>query len=166
MDRIVSDQAIKCQILSATTIQEEAMMKFLAHRFALPALIAAGTLAACVAPPPGAQTGSRLVHWPERQLLLAGDPGSGAVRVFRLIGERPVPVAVWRSGNRSRVLDIRIDRDCGGVWVLGDRGMELHAADSGTVVARAAASPAAPPLAGAGGAACGGRFASAPSPGG
>jgi hypothetical protein len=75
------------------------------------------------------------VHWAERQLLLAGDSGSGAVRVFRLIGERPVPVAVWHSPRRSRVLEIRIDRDCGGVWVRGDRDLELHAAESGAVVA-------------------------------
>jgi hypothetical protein len=144
-------------------IRKEASMNSLIRQTALRALtvlgalFAAGVLSACVAPPPQAQARSQLVYWPERQLLLSGDSRSGAVRVFRLVGERPVPVAVWRSAGRARVFDIRVDRDRGAVWVLGDGGVDLHAVESGAVLASLAAPSAAqPPVAGAAAAAQGG----------
>lgn len=99
-------------------------------------LFAGAAVAACGLPSAQSPARSSLVVWPERQLLLVGDSGSGTLRVFRLIGERPVLVAQWRGAGRERVLDIRVDGVRGGVWVLGDSSLDLHAVDSGAIVER------------------------------
>jgi hypothetical protein len=113
---------------------------------ALAALLGGAALAACDTSAPRPPGHTSLVHWPERQLLLVGDSGSGTLRVFRLVGDRPVPVALWRAAGRGCVLDIQVDAARRGIWVLGENTLDLHAANDGAILERRAASTARPAL--------------------
>ena len=73
-------------------------------------------------------------------------------------------MAVWRSAGRTRVFDIRVDRDHGAVWVMGEGGVELHAVESGEVLASIPAPLAAQPRV-AGAAASQGGVSGAPADG-
>lgn len=65
-------------------------------------------------------------EWADRQMLIVASTGSGEVRVFTGVGNRPVPTAILRAPGRDAVLALRIDEHRDALWVLGRTSLDLH----------------------------------------
>ncbi|KAB2962667.1 hypothetical protein, partial [Zoogloea sp.] len=75
------------------------------------------------------------VHVPELQWVLLVPPGSTEVRVMDLSRRAITPLATLRSKGRGPVVAVHLQREARQVWVLGERGLDVHDAYGGRVLA-------------------------------
>lgn len=70
----------------------------------------------------------RVAAWSEQNLVFVADGPMGRVQAFRTGGGAPVFAAQTDIAPRKWVFDLQLDRQRGELWVLGDDGVSVHAA--------------------------------------
>lgn len=86
-------------------------------------------LTACSAPPGGMPPQQVTIPWPEAHRLYVADSRQGVVRAFST-WDTPRAAAEGRAPGRRSVLDMKLDKAHGRLWVLGPDGLYLHDATS------------------------------------
>lgn len=74
--------------------------------------------------------GMSRAEWREAGLLYLADQRNGQVRVFRLRGDLPVPVATLAPGPRRSIRALGLDGAAERLWVLDVAGLSLYDARS------------------------------------
>lgn len=72
---------------------------------------------------------------PELSWVLLAPAGSAEVRVLDLSRGAVTPLATLRSRGRGPVVALHLQREGRRVWVLGERGLDVHDAYNGRVLA-------------------------------
>lgn len=91
--------------------------------------LAALFLAACTAAPDGTSARQVTVPWDEIHRVYVADSRQGVVRAFST-WDTPRAAAEGRAPGRRSVLDMKLDKAHGRLWVLGPDGLYLHDATS------------------------------------
>ncbi|WP_374500272.1 hypothetical protein, partial [Zoogloea sp.] len=102
------------------------MFRYLCHcLFVLVPGMTAGVVAA----------GDVLLEVPDLKWVLVTQAEGSAVQVLDL-SRGVTPLATLRTEGRGRVLAVHLQRQGRRVWVLGERGLDVHDAYSGRLVER------------------------------
>ncbi|MBK6656169.1 hypothetical protein [Zoogloea sp.] len=102
------------------------MFRYLCHcLFVLVPGMTAGAVAA----------GDVLLEVPDLKWVLVTQAEGSTVQVLDL-SRGVTPLATLRTEGRGRVLAVHLQREGRRVWVLGDRGLDVHDAYSGRLVER------------------------------
>ena len=90
---------------------------------ALALVVAAGTAVA----------GDVLLDAPDLKWVIVTQAGGNAVQVLDL-SRGVTPLATLRTAGRGRLLAVHLQREGRRVWVLGERGLDVHDAYSGRLL--------------------------------
>lgn len=86
-------------------------------------------LTACSAAPDNVPARQVTIPWPETHRLYVADSRQGVVRAFST-WDTPRAAAEGRAPGRQGVLDMKLDKTRGRLWVLGSDALYLHDAAS------------------------------------
>lgn len=75
------------------------------------------------------------VHVPELNWVLIVPPGGGEVHVLDLGRQAITPLATLRNKARGAVVAVHLQPETRRVWVLGERGLDVHDAYGGRLLA-------------------------------
>jgi hypothetical protein len=90
-------------------------------------IFAFSALVACL-PADEMMPNQRVAAWSEQNLVFVADGPMGRVQAFRTGNGAPVFAAQTDIAPRKWVFDLQVDRQRGELWVLGDDGVSVHAA--------------------------------------
>lgn len=102
------------------------MFRYVRHCLAALVLVAAAGAAAA---------GEILLDAPDLKWVLVAQAGGGAVQVLDL-SRGVAPLATLRVAGRGRVVAVHLQREGRRVWVLGERGLDVHDAYNGRLLER------------------------------
>lgn len=85
--------------------------------------------------PEHAGAGGMQVHVPELHWVLMVPPGGAEVQVLDLGRQAITPLATLRNKARGAVVAVQVQRETRRVWVLGERGLDVHDAYGGRLLA-------------------------------
>lgn len=82
-----------------------------------------------------AAAGDVLLEAPDLKWVLVAQAGGSAVQVLDL-SRGVTPLATLRTAGRGRLLAVHLQREGRRVWMLGERGLDVHDAYSGRLLER------------------------------
>ncbi|MBL8453993.1 MAG: hypothetical protein JNK97_14710 [Zoogloea sp.] len=88
---------------------------------------------AIIAPAGAAAAGEVLLEAPDLKWVIVTQAGGSAVQVLDL-SRGVTPLATLRTAGRGRLLAVHLQREGRRVWVLGERGLDVHDAYSGRLL--------------------------------
>lgn len=88
---------------------------------------------AIIAPAGAAAAGDVLLDVPDLKWVIVTQGSGSAVQVLDL-SRGVTPLATLRTAGRGRLLAVHLQREGRRVWVLGERGLDVHDAYSGRLL--------------------------------
>ncbi len=85
--------------------------------------------------PGPARAAGMQVQVPELNWVLVVPPGGAEVQVLDLGRQAITPLATLRNKARGAVVAVQVQRETRRVWVLGERGLDVHDAYGGRLLA-------------------------------